>query len=301
MRLADWGMLVLCAVFWGSAYTFNKLTLAEMPTLTITAVRLLIAASVLYVFARWSGVAIPPLGPAWRPFFVFTLFSNILPFMLVLNGQRQTASGLAAVLGATTPLFLILLAHLYTQDERLVLRKFIGVLVGLAGVAVVVGTDAFAGWSSALGAKLSLVFAAFIYAVGAIYSKRLIGHPPLVIATMQMTCGMIVAMPFALAIDQPWTLTTPSPKALLALVATATLGSAMASVTYFNVFRRAGAVNAMLVTLLVPVTPILLGSLFLGEALLPREAIGAVIIATALIIIDGRLAVWLRRKVVGTP
>lgn len=299
MSLGDWGMLGLCAFFWGSAYTFNKVTIAEIPVFTVTGVRLVIAAAFLYMLARINGVAMPRPGPAWRPFFVFTLFSNVFPFLLVLYGQKSTASGLAAVLGATTPLFLIVLAHFFTRDERLEPRKLLGVITGLAGVAVVVGASVLDGWSGSVQAKLALVLAALLYAVGAVYSKRLATHPPLVISTLQMTCGAIVMLPAMVVYDQPWTMATPSKEAIAALLATAIFGSAMASYTYFKVFRRAGAVNAMLVTLMVPVTPIIIGALAFGERLLLREMIGSLVIAASLIIIDGRLPRYIWRRATG--
>ena len=178
----DWVLLGICALCWGSAYTFNKLVVAELPSLTITASRLVIAAAFLTTLATLQAVRLPPFGRPWHAFFVFTLFSNVVPFLFVLRGQRETASGLAAVIGATTPLFVILLAHVFTADERMQGRKVAGVVVGMAGVAVVVGADALAGWSTGLAAKLSLVFAAFLYAVGAIYSKRIVGLPPISMA-----------------------------------------------------------------------------------------------------------------------
>lgn len=296
MSIGDWAMLGLCALFWGSAYTFNKVTIAEIPVFTVTGVRLVIAATFLYFLARLNGVRMPTAWADWAPFFVFTLFSNVFPFLLVLYGQKSTASGLAAVLGATTPLFLIILAHYFTHDERLEVRKLAGVIVGLFGVAVVVGASLLEGWSGSVAAKLALVTAALLYAVGAIYSKRLARHPPLVISTLQMTCGAIIMVPAMLIFDQPWTQALPSNGAIAALLATAIFGSALASYTYFQVFRRAGAVNTMLVTLLVPVTPIIIGAILFGERLLLREIIGALIIAGALLIIDGRLPryIWAR-------
>ena len=137
----DWLMLGLCAISWGSAYTFNKIAIAELPPLTFTAARLPIAAAFLFLLCLATGTALPRSGRAWAPFFVFTMLSNVTPFLFVLRGQRDTASGLAAVIGATTPLFVMLLAHVWTADEKLERRKVVGVAAGLAGVAIVDGTS----------------------------------------------------------------------------------------------------------------------------------------------------------------
>ena len=295
----DWVLLGICALCWGSAYTFNKLVVAELPSLTITASRLVIAAAFLTTLATLQAVRLPPFGRPWHAFFVFTLFSNVVPFLFVLRGQRETASGLAAVIGATTPLFVILLAHVFTADERMQGRKVAGVVVGMAGVAVVVGADALAGWSTGLAAKLSLVFAAFLYAVGAIYSKRIVGLPPISMAAMQMICGMVITLPLAIVIDQPWSLPPPSTKVVLAVIGTAIIGSSLSAIAYFHILKRAGATNAMLVTLMVPITPILLGALLFGERLLWREVAGAAIIGMALLIIDGRPLRWIAGRISG--
>ncbi len=226
---------------------------------------------------------------SWRPFFVYTMFSNLMPFLFVLRGQTGTTSGLAAVLGATTPLFTILLAHQFTSDERITVNKIAGVAAGIAGVAIVMGPEALQGFTTEVVAKMFLIGAALLYAIGSIYAKRFAGLQPLKIATMQMTCGFLISLPLALAIDHPWTLTMPSHAAIAGVVFTGVFGSALASITFFRVFTRAGATNAMLITLLVPVTPIILGAIMRGEWLSTREFVGAAVIACALLIIDGRL------------
>jgi drug/metabolite transporter (DMT)-like permease len=289
MGASEWAMLVACAFLWGSSYFSNVYAMAEIPHLTITAGRLFLAVLVLIPVALWSGVQLPREFASWTPFFLYTLFSNVLPFLLVLRGQTGTTSGLAAVLGATTPLFTILLAHRFTHDERVTFNKLAGIFLGIAGVAVVMGPEALAGFTTEVVAKLCLIAAAMLYAVGSIFAKRFAGYQPLKIASMQMTCGFLISLPLALIIDHPWTLPMPSATALAGLAFTGIFGSALAAITFFRVFTRAGATNAMLATLLVPVTPIILGAMFRGEWLSPREFVGAAVIALALLIIDGRL------------
>jgi drug/metabolite transporter (DMT)-like permease len=289
MGPSEWLMMGACAFLWGSAYVSNVYAMAEIPHMTLTAGRLLFAILLLWPVALLSGVRFPVDLAAWRPFMVFALLSNIIPYQFVLKGQTGTTAGLAAVLGATAPLFTILLAHYFTSDERITVNKIAGVLVGIAGVAVVMGPEAFKGLTTEVVAKLCLIVASILYAVGGIYAKRLAGFQPLQIATMQMTCGFLIAVPLALWMDHPWKLTMPSATALTAVLLTGVFGSALAAITYFRVFTRAGATNAMLVTLLVPVTPIALGAVLRGEWLSAREILGAAVIALALLIIDGRL------------
>jgi drug/metabolite transporter (DMT)-like permease len=186
-------------------------------------------------------------------------------------------------------LFTILLAHFFTRDERLTANKLVGVLVGIAGVAIVMGSEVWTGLSGSVAAKLALVAASFMYAVGSIYSKRFGGMPPLVIAASVMLSGAIVAVPLSLVVDRPWTLPMPSLEVIVAVLLTGVFGSALAAITYFRVFTASGATNAMLVTLLLPVTPVIGGALYLGERLELREVAGALVIMLALAIIDGRM------------
>lgn len=293
MSARDWAILVICAVCWGSAYTFNRILVGELPALSITCGRILVAIAFLLAIMRLQGIALPRDAASWKPFFLFTLFSNVVPFLFILRGQKETASGLAAVIGATTPVFVILIAHVFTPDERLTPRKLGGVAAGVLGVAIVVGPEALAGWSSGVTAKLCLVFAAFLYAAGAIYSRRIVGVPALAMAAMQMICGAVITLPLVLLIDQPWSRPMPSTQALLALAGTGIFASSLSAIAYFHLLKRAGATYAVLVTLLVPVAPIVLGVLLFGERLLWREIAGGLVIAAALAIIDGRALTWL--------
>lgn len=288
MGLAQWGVLLVCAMLWGSAYVGNAIVIKELPHLTVTASRLFLAILVLVPIALAAAHRIPTDFKAWRPFFPHTLMSNVGPYLLVLQGQSHSASGLAAVLIATSPLFTILFAHHFTHDEKMRASTVLGILVGIAGVVVVMGPGALEGLTTDLLAKLALLGAAVLYAAGGVFAKRFVKYAPPVIATMQMTCGFLVTLPLALIFDRPWRLAQPSWTALAALIWVGVFGSALAAVTYFIVFRKAGATNAMLVTLLVPLTPIVLGWLLLGEVLEARELVGAAIIALGLIVIDRR-------------
>ena len=285
----EWLMLCLCAMLWGSAYVFNAVAIKELPHLTITLGRLVIASLFLQIVLRMYGLSMPRSWAIWGSFFIMTMLSNIGPYLLVLRGQMGTTSGLAAVLTATTPLFTILLAHAFTHDERMTANKLIGVLVGIAGVAIVVGFDAWAGASASFAAKLTLVAASLLYAIGSIYAKRFSGLPPLVIAACIMTSGALPSLPLAFYFDRPWRVPMPSLEVWIAVLCTGIFGSALAAISYFRLFTVAGATNAMLVTLLLPVTPIIGGAIYLGERLALREIAGGAVIMLALVIIDGRM------------
>jgi drug/metabolite transporter (DMT)-like permease len=151
-----------------------------------------------------------------------------------------------------------------------------------------------------VAARLALIAAPLLYMCANIFARRRLGnYPAFVVAVMQMAGSMFVAFPLALAIDQPWTLPVPPLTVLAALAGMGVLGSALAPLCHFTVLYRAGATNASLVTLIMPLTPILLGGIFLGERLSGRDTAGALVIAAALVIIDGRPLKALRRGLRG--
>jgi drug/metabolite transporter (DMT)-like permease len=296
MGAIEWGLIALQSMLWGSSYFFIAAVQGQVPALTIAALRTLPAAAVLLLIVLSLGYRLPATLAEWRLFIGFSVFNTVLPFVLIVWGQSRTTGGMAAILNATAPLFGIFLAHVLTHDEKLSWSKATGILVGIAGVGVLVGRDVVVGTSADLMARLALLAAPFCYVCANIFvRRRLGGYPPFVIAAMQMVGAMLVSLPVAAAIDRPWEHAAPPAAALLAIVGMGVLGSALPSLCHFTVIQRAGATNASLVTLIMPLTPVALGGVFLGERLSATDIAGALIIAAALIIIDGRvLGAWRR-------
>jgi drug/metabolite transporter (DMT)-like permease len=289
MGASEWTLLGLHSMFWGSAFFFAEMAIPEIPALTIAAFRLIPAALVIAGVCLWLGYRLPATWREWARLVLLAATNNVTPILLILWAQREVTGGIAAVFNATTPLFGVFLAHAFTHDERLSLVKVTGILVGISGVAVLVGADLLGGFDSGGLAKLALLGAALCYALSGVYARQFSQYPAQILAAGQMIGALMLSMPIALLVDQPWTLSPPSAKAAGAVVGMGLFASALAALCYFTVLKRAGATNAMLATLLVPLTPIILGGLFLGETLTPREITGACIIALALLTIDGRL------------
>ncbi len=157
MGATDWMLLLVLGTLWGGSYFFGKVALAQLPPFTVAVGRLGLAALVLRVAVRAAGHAMPGSTRAWRAFWVMGLLNNAIPMSLILWGQTAIGSGLAAILNASTPLFTVLLAHVFTRDERMTAKKVGGVLFGLAGVAVMIGPDALGGLHRGLLAQLAMV------------------------------------------------------------------------------------------------------------------------------------------------
>jgi drug/metabolite transporter (DMT)-like permease len=289
MSATDWLLLVALSILWGGSFFFGKIAVLEFPPLIVAFGRVAIAAAILLLLARMSGVALPGSLPAWQPFALMGLANNALPFGLILWGQTHIASGLAAILNATTPLFTVLIAHLATRDERLTPARLAGVISGLGGVVAMVGPDLLHDLGAEVAAQCACLFAAISYAFAGIYGRRFRGEPPLRVAAGQLVMSSVMLAPLALGLDWPWAVAPPSAAAWMALVALAALSTALGYLIYFRILARAGATNVLLVTFLIPVSAILLGALIFGEQLAARHICGMVAIALGLAAIDGRL------------
>lgn len=292
MGAAEWGLLGGLSVLWGGSFFFSKLALAELPPLDVVFWRVALAALALWAVALAAGQRLPRSPRLWASFAVMGVLNNLIPYSLIFWGQTRISSGLASILNATTPLWAVLLAHLLTRDERLTAGRAAGVLVGLAGVALMVGPAALDGLGGDLPAQLAVIGAALSYAFAGIYGRRFRATPPLLTAAGQLTCSAALMLPIALLPGRPG-LATPTPGTLAALLGLALLSTALAYVIYFRLLARAGATNLLLVTLLIPVSAILLGAAFLGELLEWRQLAGMALIGSGLAAIDGRL---LRRR-----
>lgn len=296
----DWGLLGLLSVLWGGSFFFNGVILRELPPLTLVLLRVVLGAIMLLPLLRARKIEFPRGVSGWAPFFAMGLFNNVLPFSLIVFGQTYVPSGLASILNATTPLFAVVIMAV-TGDERLQARRVAGVTVGLIGVAILHG-DAL-GFESRQGIGIALCLAgAFSYGIAALVGRRLPQRvPPLGTAAFQMMASSVMMAPVAAVADKPWLLPMPHATTWLAVLGLAALSTALAYIVFFQILQRSGATNVMLVTLLIPVTAMLLGTLVLGEPISWREITGALVIASALLLIDGRVLSWFSRAPASTP
>ena len=215
--------------------------------------------------------------------------NNVIPFLLIVRGQKEIASGIASVLNATTPLFVVIVGHFFSADDKADTRRIAGVLVGICGVAVLVGPEALFGKPASLVGMICELGAALSYAFSGLWGRRFKSIPLPVTAACPLICSTIVLLPAALAIDQPWMLPTPSAPAIWSVIALAVLSTALAYLVFFRIMAVSGPANTLLVTLLIPVSAIAFGTTILGETLLARHIAGALIIGVALLILDGRV------------
>jgi len=296
MGTQEWSMLIALSVLWGGSFFFNGVAVKELPSLTIVLLRVGIAAVTLWTVLMLLNIRMPRMKGLWPAFFGMGLLNNAIPFALFVWGQHHIASGLAAILNATTPLFTVLVAHFLTRDEKLSAGKMAGVVLGLLGVILMLGTELLSGLGTGLVAQLACLGAALSYAFAGVFGRRFnrMGVPPLATATGQVSASSLVMLPLVLAVDHPWTLAPPSSGTWAALFAIGVASTALAYILYFRILAAAGTTNLLLVTFLIPVSAILLGSLLLDERLDAKHFAGMVMIGFGLALIDGRILAGLR-------
>ena len=291
----DWSLLGLLSILWGGSFFFNGLILRELPPLTVVFLRVAVASLILLPLLWVYRIRFPKGVSGWTPFVAIALFNNVLPFSLIVTGQTYIASGLASILNATTPLFTVMVMAA-AGEEKLSTRRIAGVVAGLIGVAILRG-DA-AGFRTGQGIGILLCLAATVsYALAALLARRLLANsPPLGTATFQLLASTAMMAIVAGSVERPWSLPMPGMTTWLAVIGLAALSTALAYIVFFQIMRRSGATNVMLVTLFIPVTAILLGYLVLGESISAREISGAAVIGSALLLIDGRVVALVRRR-----
>jgi drug/metabolite transporter (DMT)-like permease len=288
---ADWGILLFLSVLWGGSFFFIEIAIRSVGPFTLVLIRVAIAAALLWAWllVRRERLAMPP-GAA-TAFLVLALLNNVVPFVLFAWAQEAIDGGLASILNATTPIWGVLVAHLFTSDEKATPAKVAGVLLGFGGVAVMIGADLLGEIGNAALAQLACLAATLCYALAGVYARRFrtMGVPPVAVSTGQLTASAIVTLPLVLIFEPPWLMPSPAPEAWIALIALALFCTSLAYILYFRLLASAGATNSLLVTFLIPVTAILLGALILGERLALRHFIGMTLIGAGLAAIDGRL------------
>jgi len=292
MKNADWLRLIALSAVWGSVFLFVTLAVRSIPAFTLVFLRLALAAAAFWLFIVVTGRHMPRDRKLWGEFLISGLITNAIPFSLITWEQTQVEGGIASVLNAMTPCFVVVLAHFLTKDEKVSVRKAVGVLVGFLGAYVLMSPDLQGGVSMRGLGQIAGLAASLAHAIAGIYGKRFRDLSPVVAATGMLTCAALWLLPVALVIDRPWSM-RPDPVALGAVTVLGLLTVA-AYLLYYRILPSAGATNLMLATLLSPVFAHILGAAFVGESIYATSVVGMCIIVIGMLIMDGRLLRRLR-------
>ena len=290
MSQYEWMLLIILSIVWGGSFFFVGVAVEALPPLTIVALRVSLAAFALLAIVYFTGLRMPINPMIWVAFIFMGILNNVIPFTLIVWGQTHIASGLASILNATTPLFTIVAAHFLTKDEKMTSNKIVGVIIGFTGVVIMLGHEALGGLGESVIAQLAILGAAISYSLAGIFGRRFAqaGIKPVITATGQVTASSLLLIPLAISYDKPFTLPMPGLEIWFAVVGLALISTAFAYILYFRILSTAGATNLLLVTLLIPVSAILLGTAILGEQLELKHFLGMGLISIGLLSIDGR-------------
>ncbi len=270
-------LLLLLAILWSSSFAFIKVAVETIPPISVAAGRLAIAALVMLVVARMGHDRFPERRGLWLKFALIGLFGNALPFALIGWGEISIDSGLAAILMAVMPLATLFLAHLFTVDERMNLPRTAGVILGFAGVVILIGPAALEGLGDQALRQTAVAMGAVCYAISTIIAKRLPPMPHSLSATGTLVAAAAWAIPASLIFESPFS-ASPSTASLVSLVVLGLFPTALAVLIFFALLRRTGATFIALNNYLVPSLGVVWGMLFLGEHLTFRAVLALGII-----------------------
>lgn len=281
-------LLFLLGAIWGTSFLFIKIIVGEVPPMTLVAGRLGMATLAMWTLLQARGEPFPSARRLWKAYAVVGLLNGALPFFLISWGEQYIPSGLAALLQSTTPIFTIIFAHLLTSDDRFTAKKILGILLGFAGVGVLMLPNVHDSARSSLLGQLAIVGSSICYALASIYArKRLHDQPPLISAAGQFTMGFAYILPASLLIERPFPLKL-SGAAIASWATLALLGTVVAYAIYYTLLQRTSATFTTTVTYLVPINGLILGTLILGEHLSPNLLSSLGLILSGVLLVRAR-------------
>jgi len=259
--LQDWLLLLLLSLMWGTAFTFTKIAVTELPPTVVVAARLAVGAALLLAGIRFTALRLPPPGRIWCRFALLSLFGNALPFFLITWGQRGITSGLAGTLLASMPLATLFLAHFFIAGERMTRTKVAGFVLGLIGVGLLLRPEASA--AAEIRYQIAIVAGALCYALNAVLARRMPVVHPVVTAAATLSLATAMVLPFALSGAPP--LTGSPAGAWFALAWLGVVATAGATIVYFRIIASAGPTFLSLINYLIPIVALGAGMVALGE------------------------------------
>ena len=282
-----WMLLALLSLIWGGSFFFVGVAVQELPALLIVLARVGVAALILIPIHLATQGPLPRDAKTWIACAGMSILNNVLPFTAIAWGQHSMESGLAAIINATSPMFAALFMALFGL-EGLTWRKGVALVLGLIGVVVLKGgfsTD----FSAQTQAILAVTFASACYGLSAVWAKRrVIGIAPMTTATCQLISSSCIMAVLASIFSTPALYGQTHWQTWAALLGLAALSTSLAYLIFFRLTNTAGPSFTILVTMIIPVSAVLLGVAFLHEKVSANEVLGAVLIILALVIIDGR-------------
>lgn len=283
-----WIDLIVLALAWGAIFLVIEFALQELTPLWAVFHRICWAAGLLWIIVYGRGERMPFTLVVWGAFIVMGALNNAIPFSLITWGQTSIESGLTSILNGATAFFGIIVAATFLADERLTPARVLGVLIGMAGVAVIVGWRSLLEFDPRAMGQIAVLGACISYAFAGVWARSFMkGLTPTQSATGMLTGSTLLMLPIAWMAEGAPDLSL-SLTSIAAILYMSLIGTVAAYLLYYRILAAAGSGNLMLVTIMMPPISIFLGWAVLDERLAPSAFIGCGLIALGLIILDGR-------------
>lgn len=287
LRSSVLGQMLLCSFLWANSFLLLKVMSAEFSPLALTALRGVMGGVFLALWLIWRGQSVIPRGREWRDWIMLGILQGIIPNTLTTYALTEIAAGLTSMMQATGPLMVAVFAHLLFADERLTPRRILGVLIGFAGMAVLLGPAALADRTGSLWGMLAMIATAVSYAFGSLYVRSIPQAEPARLALGQQVFSGFPAMLAVLIISGPGALSAV-PDHLVALLALGIFCTAMPIVLFMNILRQAGPTLGSMNGYLTPVWTVLLGYFVLSETTGLHEIAGGLVVLMGVILANDR-------------
>jgi len=289
MKPREWVVFFALGLIWGSSFLWIKVAVQEVDPFTLVSWRLLFGTLGMVAVIVWKRPSFPPRRAIWLALAVLGIINTALPFVLISWGEKSIDSAVAAVLNSTVPLFTLVIAHLFLHDEPITARKAVGLLIGFAGVLVLMARDLEIGSLRAgvLG-QAAVLLAAVSYASASVFARRTMREvSPLVQAFVPMAFADAVVWSIATQVGEPGRLPA-LPITWVALLWLGLLGSCVAYLLYYHLLHSVGATRAVMVTYMFPVVGVGLGVLFLNELTDWHLLAGAALVISSIAVVNWR-------------
>ena len=286
MKPKHWTVFILLGLIWSSSFLWIKIGVQEIGPMALVAFRMLFGAVTAIVIGIVQKVAWPRDWKTWGIFAILGPTSLAIPIFFISWGEQTIDSAVASILNATTPLFTIVIAHFLLQDDKMTVQKVLGLLIGFAGVIVLLSKDLVAGAQNSVMGQAAVILASLFYAGSAVYARKLTQHVdgvvrgamPLITSTIFMwIVGPLTERPF----EFPFL-----PLTWIAILWLGILGSGLAVIMLYYLIHEIGPTRASMVTYLFPVGGVILGVIFLNEHLSWQLVVGTLLIIGSLAVVN---------------
>ena len=286
---SDWTLLLVLGLMWGTSYAFIKLGVQTLPTFTLIASRLLIGFVLLAAVVILAREPLPRGPRVYVNLLIMAVVNIVIPFTLITSAERSVESAIAAIINGAVPLVVILLAALTFHDEPITVNRLIGLLVGYAGVIVIVYPGLAGSTGSEISGELALVGSTISYGIGAVFARATMrGLRPMIPAVFQVGFAFVIISILALVSERPFDVTWNA-DALIAVLWLGILGSGVAYLLNFRLLARIGATRTSILAYFLPIVGIVSGALMFGETIDLYVVIGTAMVIGGVALVNSRM------------